>query len=306
MSMHRYANGGPIMAGLAAMDAAIEPMPAKAEPFSADELYHMMEGLSEQIGELAAHIGEIRQRLASVENATMPQDMDAVLKRMKPQPIAWCAEEGGEWEPWVQGEGGVFHAIVLDDGSVFDAFNGWRSRVYEADALALIKSAAAANSARRRLAGIERAKNLVYRQMVDNAYAAGVGQQRLQWFQGVDGVSYAGIAGRQQELGAAGNQLRGIVKAQAAGVECGPLMSVRTYAGYEPVVKRMLEQKTREGGVFAVEQWPDEGSVLWYHGQIKWKEWEDGAKDYTFAFCDDQDRARMVRWNAALRTWSID
>lgn len=42
----------------------------------------------------------------------------------------------------------------------------------------------------------------------------------------------------------------------------------------EPPVRKLVSETTDRGGVIRLEYWPGDGYVLWYHGQIVWKEWE--------------------------------
>lgn len=42
----------------------------------------------------------------------------------------------------------------------------------------------------------------------------------------------------------------------------------------EPPVRTLARETTDRGGIIRLEYWPGDGYVLWYHGQIVWKEWE--------------------------------
>lgn len=42
----------------------------------------------------------------------------------------------------------------------------------------------------------------------------------------------------------------------------------------EPPVRKLVSETTEMGGVVRLEHWPGDGYVLWYHGQIVWKSWE--------------------------------
>lgn len=39
-------------------------------------------------------------------------------------------------------------------------------------------------------------------------------------------------------------------------------------------VRKLVSETTDRGGIIRLEYWPGDGYVLWYHGQIVWKEWE--------------------------------
>ena len=39
-------------------------------------------------------------------------------------------------------------------------------------------------------------------------------------------------------------------------------------------VRKLVRETTDRGGIIRLEYWPGDGYVLWYHGQIVWKEWE--------------------------------
>ena len=43
----------------------------------------------------------------------------------------------------------------------------------------------------------------------------------------------------------------------------------------EPPVRSLVSETTDRGGVIRLEYWPHDGYVLWYHGRIVWKSWEN-------------------------------
>ena len=48
--------------------------------------------------------------------------------RLRPQPIMFTTEEGGEWYEWeVRHHGSRIFAVQFSDGSIFDTIIGWRS-----------------------------------------------------------------------------------------------------------------------------------------------------------------------------------
>jgi len=44
--------------------------------------------------------------------------------------------------------------------------------------------------------------------------------------------------------------------------------------GDDRPVRSLASETTDAGGVIRLEYWPGDGYVLWYHGMIVWKSWE--------------------------------
>lgn len=73
--MHKYANAGPVMQGLAAMveiDPPIEPMPQagfapRMSSISVDDLVSMIQNVADQMSEIAAQLVDVRKRLDAIE-----------------------------------------------------------------------------------------------------------------------------------------------------------------------------------------------------------------------------------------------
>jgi hypothetical protein len=46
---------------------------------------------------------------------------------IKPKPVAYNIEDGGQWALWGSYKTRSVFAVLFDDGSIFDVFIGWRS-----------------------------------------------------------------------------------------------------------------------------------------------------------------------------------
>jgi hypothetical protein len=115
MSMHKFANAGPIMAGLAVqaypalvegnrriaamveIDPPIESMldmptaMVKPEPmpsFSDYDMYRMIENIADQLSEVAAQLVEVRQRLDALEKPKPLTVEDYYNRNLAPAPSA--------------------------------------------------------------------------------------------------------------------------------------------------------------------------------------------------------------------------